>query len=687
MSPYDVIADWSNRMWPLLANHLWQSTLFSLLALAAAASLGRAPALARYTVWLTALFKFALPSALLFFLAAQAGFDLSSISPRPYHSDSGTLAVSPLLSPVTSPAPDLRAAAPLAGEAGTPGAALTETTQGVGGSLCGVLTCLWLAGCGVLSLSWLRKSRGLSASLKRGREVTRGREADALRGVRSWFGMRREVRLLITPAVSEPGVWGVWRPVVLLPDGVAERLDDGELEAIFMHELSHVERWDNLAGVFQRALCCLFWFHPVIWMINRRLLAEREQACDDAVVRLGGASEVYANGIAKVCRYCLGWEVAGLAKVTGSDLRKRIERIISHRAGKRMSAAQVAILATLPVGALMLSLASGEGKLNETAFRMDGAAVAATDTRFVVRPTSPRLETEAGGHSRVRADGGPRGEDVIGHLSSKESAGQAAPPDEVTETLGGMIEPPGEVVATTEFIESKPAAPGADSFPPAPQDVQAAQPNQASAPSQPNQPPAPSAGTIRAAVVNASDVDYGDLRRLAGRYEVDPKRKENFVLDITLEGDELWLKPSHSQRRRLIRRSETDFTDSYNEYRLTSISDDSGRVVGLRLNSWGANVTARKLALPAPSLQGNVTFRLRGFVDARVVAVAGDFNKWNQSQLLFAREGGEWVCRVSLPAGTYQYKFIVDGNWLTDPNNPKTVHDERGFENSLLRAE
>lgn len=91
--------------------------------------------------------------------------------------------------------------------------------------------------------------------------------------------------------------------------------------------------------------------------------------------------------------------------------------------------------------------------------------------------------------------------------------------------------------------------------------------------------------------------------------------------------------------------------------------------------------------MPPPSLKGNVTFRLRGFPDARVVAVAGDFNRWNQSQFLFAKEGGDWVCRVDLPAGTYQYKFIVDGNWLTDPNNPKVVHDVRGFENSLLRAE
>ena len=88
--------------------------------------------------------------------------------------------------------------------------------------------------------------------------------------------------------------------------------------------------------------------------------------------------------------------------------------------------------------------------------------------------------------------------------------------------------------------------------------------------------------------------------------------------------------------------------------------------------------------LPPPSLAGNVTFKLTGFPDARVVAVAGSFNNWNQSQYVFAKVGDEWIARVNLPPGKYQYKFIVDGTWLVDPINPTIIHDERDFENSIL---
>jgi beta-lactamase regulating signal transducer with metallopeptidase domain len=693
MSLYRLIAGLPNWAWPLAADHLWQATLFSLVALGAAALLRRAPARARYLVWLVALTKFALPSALLFFLAAQAGVDLSSLPLGGLGPVSGTLNVSPLLSPAARTATAAaRAAVPPAREDGAHGAGLTASAApDEGGPLSGLVACLWLAGCGALALSWLRKSRALSAAVRRGRGLNEGREAEALARVRTRFGLRRGVKLVVTPAVSEPGVWGVLRPVVVLPEGVSDRLDDAELEAVFMHELSHIERWDNLAGNFQRALCCLFWFHPVVWLLDRRLLAEREEACDDVVVRRGGACEVYANGIAKVCRYCLGWEVAGLAKVTGSDIRKRVERIISRRAGQRMSAAHASVVVALLGAVLTLSLASGRAAISDPARVMnEGAATAGVDERFEDAPPSIVQAAEIGPARSDANSRRPRTEDDAARLTAQDVTGQVAPPDNTSQPDNisqpeNPPQPPAEAAVTDELDESRPAF-GADvnrSLPPA-RGAYAAQVASRITPLE--ELPVLHAGVVRAALVNASDVSYGDLRRFIGRYEVDPRRSENFVLDITLEGGELWLKPSHAPKRRLVRRSEADFSDSYSDYDITAVSDGRGRVVGLQLNSWGG-ATARKLVLPAPSLTGNVTFRLRGFGDARVVAVAGEFNNWNQSQFLFSKEGGEWVCRVNLPAGTYQYKFIVDGNWLTDPGNPKIVHDRRGIENSLLRAE
>jgi hypothetical protein len=176
-----------------------------------------------------------------------------------------------------------------------------------------------------------------------------------------------------------------------------------------------------------------------------------------------------------------------------------------------------------------------------------------------------------------------------------------------------------------------------------------------------------------------------DLKKFAGRYGVDPAVMENFVLDVVVINGELWFKPSHARKRRLIAQSAVDYLDSDSlNTRISFILDNMGNVESLKLQGWGPTIIAPRLVLPPPSRAGNVVFRLPSFPDARIVAVAGTFNGWNQSQYLFERVGNEWICRVSLPPGKYQYKFIVDGNWLVDPLNAIVVHDERDFENSQL---
>lgn len=178
------------------------------------------------------------------------------------------------------------------------------------------------------------------------------------------------------------------------------------------------------------------------------------------------------------------------------------------------------------------------------------------------------------------------------------------------------------------------------------------------------------------------------LSDYVGRYEVAPEIAENFVIDIILERDAIWIKPSHIEKRKLVQKTPDNFIVDDMDIPLKFNRDEKGTVTSLTIQTPilfdGKEVTPRKLILPAPSVKGNTTFRLKGYTDARVVALAGTFNNWNQSQLLFAREGDEWVCRIDLAPGKYTYKFVVDGNWILDPANRQTEDDDRGFTNSLL---
>jgi 1,4-alpha-glucan branching enzyme len=69
-----------------------------------------------------------------------------------------------------------------------------------------------------------------------------------------------------------------------------------------------------------------------------------------------------------------------------------------------------------------------------------------------------------------------------------------------------------------------------------------------------------------------------------------------------------------------------------------------------------------------------------------LVSVAGSFNDWNRWSLPCVRKNGEWVCRINLEPGTYQYKFVIDGVWTIDPSNTKVVEDN-GNLNSVLVVE
>lgn len=662
MTFYERAVEWSSWAWPLLVNHLWQATLFSLLVLIVALPLKRAPARVRHSLMLIALIKFAIPAAAVASFINWTGIDVASFFAAENGRWSSGLDISPLLSPVASQPVILQMV-----EQATPAAAAEPASIAYtmvireSNYLYIALTACWTIGCALLLCSWLRRRSQLAAAIRAGRILTSGRERKALEHVCLWLGLRRRVRLVVSSKITEPGVWRVLRPIVVLPEGVPGLLSDGELEAVMLHEMVHVKRWDNLTGILQRVVCCVLWFHPLVWLLDKRLTTEREQSCDDAVISLSGASEIYATSIRKVCRYSIGWEMSGMSSATGSNLKQRIKRIVAVNVKRSPSLAHWMIVGAMCAAVVVFSAAAGliRGDANVAVSQTsDETAAAAIDPRFEL-PTSAEAREE---QAFIAQENAPQ-------PSLRQ---QRDMPPQLKNLPGAQVEVRGQPAQAEEAgnAESTSAVtrPGADVQPPPEQEAQQPQ--------------------ISAAIIPAANKARGDLRRLIGRYEVDPSHSENFVLDITLENGQLWLKPSHTSKRKLIQTSEMNFTDAYSDFQLTFIQGDGGRVVGVRLDSWGSdNVTARRLMLPQPSRHGNTTFRLKGYPNAKIVAVAGSFNNWNQSQLLFAREGDEWVCRVNLPRGKYQYKFIIDGNWITDPNNSTIVSDDRGNMNSLLAAE
>jgi len=79
-----------------------------------------------------------------------------------------------------------------------------------------------------------------------------------------------------------------------------------------------------------------------------------------------------------------------------------------------------------------------------------------------------------------------------------------------------------------------------------------------------------------------------------------------------------------------------------------------------------------------------VEFKLK-VSGAKSVAVAGNFNGWNARKTPLRKDGDSWVATVELPRGRYEYRFVVDGKWLSDPAAKESVTNPFGESNSVLR--
>jgi hypothetical protein len=168
--------------------------------------------------------------------------------------------------------------------------------------------------------------------------------------------------VLATPTIMEPGLVGVWRPVLLVPGTLFEHLGRPGIDALMAHEAYHFRRKDNLTAAIHMLVEALFWFHPMVWWIGGRLVDERERACDEAVVRSGHDREVYAASLLECCRLFLQSPLRCIAGASGSNLSRRVEMIMTSplrsslsRTGKAMLIAAGACALASPVAAGWLS--------------------------------------------------------------------------------------------------------------------------------------------------------------------------------------------------------------------------------------------------------------------------------------------------------------------------------------------
>lgn len=336
-----------------LFNHLWQSTLLAVALGLLTLAFRKNAAGVRYALWFAASIKFLVPFSALMALGTVFFHPLSpAYSPPPVFDRMASVAkpFSDTHSAVaTSVAPDLHVTALLLG--------------------------LWFCGFVALTGLWLIRWARLNAMVRNARDIS----------------TTPPLAVKASPALLEPGLIGIWRPVLLLPEGILQRLTAQEMEAIEAHERCHLRRKDNLTAAIHMLITNLFWFHPLLWWLGARLVEERERACDESVLSAGNDPKTYAYSILKVCAFYTQSPLVCAAGVSGANLKQRMEMImensITHRLNGTKKTLLVAMAATFMAAPILIGLVTS----SDAAQRAAGPSAQAVQERLAEQ-RQPRTE-------------------------------------------------------------------------------------------------------------------------------------------------------------------------------------------------------------------------------------------------------------------------------------------------------
>lgn len=230
------------------------------------------------------------------------------------------------------------------------------------------------------------------------RPSTDARLIAAARQVFAAAGVKSIARIAESSLAPAPLTLGWVRPVIVVPGGLADALNDAQLSSMLAHEAAHVRRRDTLIAILQQLASAAFWWNPFVHSVNRRINRLREQLCDDFAALQPGHGVALAQALVRVAE----WSAARAAPSPltnglledGSDLEERIRRLTDddRTISNRLNGKSFAVLGGfgLVLGALLLLpiLRADEGELPEDWFEL-------ADLPVNVRP-EPAVERIAG---------------------------------------------------------------------------------------------------------------------------------------------------------------------------------------------------------------------------------------------------------------------------------------------------
>jgi beta-lactamase regulating signal transducer with metallopeptidase domain len=253
------------------------------------------------------------------------------------------------------------------------------------------------------------------------------------------FDSPRPVTVCLSDYLQVPTAIGFIKPLVVIPYWAMQELSPTELNAVLLHELAHLRRWDDWTNLLQKIVGALLFFHPAVWWIEKRLGLEREMACDDMVLAKTANPRVYAECLISLAEKSFLRRGLALAQAAVDRIRPISLRIAQILDVNRPSATRVwrpapVLLAGMTLAFLIGSSSTPRLVSFENTSAASQVAAAQTSTMKPVSaltaqdpPMSPRtvpakFEVKPEGKSSVSAVAKARGPGIVSARSGQPRA-------------------------------------------------------------------------------------------------------------------------------------------------------------------------------------------------------------------------------------------------------------------------
>ncbi len=207
------------------------------------------------------------------------------------------------------------------------------------------------------------------------------------------------VRLGQSDRIRVPLVWGLWRPVILLP-AEATQWDAEHRRMVLLHEMGHIVRHDGWTQALAQLACVLYWFHPLVWLAAARMRQEREQACDDRVLAAGVKASDYAGRLLEMAG-SLRPLPGAVAMAQRSGFEGRLLALLDQNRRRGDLTRRAAVLAAAAVLALLVPLAAlraapGAGSVVGTVYDVSGGVVPGAEVILLAAATGQNATVKTG---------------------------------------------------------------------------------------------------------------------------------------------------------------------------------------------------------------------------------------------------------------------------------------------------